>query len=363
MNKIETPSSSGDTVPLLPALAAVLRAEPGRWRDCDLEPLDDTGLAHAHVRLLGHGALVRVPKQSQMKLAPRDNLIYEAACFEKAASSGHTPKLLAVLPVSASLPHGALVVEEIVGRAASLPRDLGAIARALAALHRVALPEQGARRPLQDADDPLRELLAEIEVQAGYAPHADLSGDALDAIVGELDRLRALCARYARPPRRLISFDAHPGNFLVDDRGRAVLVDLEKCRYSHASLDLAHATLYTSTTWSSASAAVLSPADVIGFYEAWAEDFGADAKPQWSWHLPLRRAMWLWSITWCAKWRVLSRNSGLRADGEDWSADLSDDRLIAHVKERVDHYLSPGGIAFAREEFFALAPSFGDPAA
>ncbi|MEO7055500.1 MAG: hypothetical protein ABI281_03295, partial [Caldimonas sp.] len=144
------------------ALAEALRTGPERWRGAPLEPLDDSGLAHAHVRLAGHGALARIPKQSQMKLAPAENLRYEAACFEQAAASGHTPKLFAVLPVSPGLPHGALVVEEIVGRAAVLPRDLAAIAAALAALHRVPLPAPAMRRPLQDAADPLCALLAEI---------------------------------------------------------------------------------------------------------------------------------------------------------------------------------------------------------
>jgi hypothetical protein len=50
--------------------------------------------------------------------------------------------------------------------------------------------------------------------------------------------------------------------------------------------------------------------------------------------------MWLWSITWCAKWRVVSRAaSPTTVAGEDWSAGLSDPALIAHVRGRVDHYL------------------------
>jgi len=51
--------------------------------------------------------------------------------------------------------------------------------------------------------------------------------------------------------------------------------------------------------------------------------------------------MWLWSITWCAKWRVLSRERASdSAAGKDWSAERSDDQLVNHVRERVDHYLS-----------------------
>ena len=36
-------------------------------------------------------------------------------------------------------------------------------------------------------------------------------------------------------------------------------------------------------------------------------------------------AMALWSLTWCAKWRVLSQaNAQKGGDGEDWSAERSE---------------------------------------
>ncbi len=57
--------------------------------------------------------------------------------------------------------------------------------------------------------------------------------------------------------------------------------------------------------------------------------------------LQCRRAMWLWSLTWCAKWRVEHQRARDATDaGEDWSNTLSDPALIAHVRDRVDHYLS-----------------------
>ena len=37
----------------------------------------------------------------------------------------------------------------------------------------------------------------------------------------------------------------------------------------------------------------------------------------------------------------MSRQAGASgADGEDWSAERSEAALVAHVRERVDHYLS-----------------------
>ena len=66
--------------------------------------------------------------------------------------------------------------------------------------------------------------------------------------------------------------------------------------------------------------------------------------------------MWLWSITWCAKWRVASTaGSPGAATGEDWSARLSAPALIAHVRGRVDHYLSTAIVEQVLGEIDALA--------
>ena len=330
-----------DTADLRQRLAAALAQASSRWASCELEVLPDSGLAHTHVRLVGLGALARVPKQSQMDLAPDANLIYQATCFERAGPSGHTPDLLDVLQPSAALPRGALIVEQVVGRAAVLPHDLTAVVTALARLHQLPLPAKAARAPLISAADPMNDLLAEIEAQAAWLAAAQIEPPARRAIDAQIERYRSLCAQSPRPPLSLISFDAHPGNFMVRADGRAILVDLEKCRYSHASLDLAHATLYTSTTWSEAGSAALGVDEVTSAYADWSHAVGPSAAAWRGWHLPLRRAMWLWSITWCAKWRVASAaTSAVTAAGEDWSAQLSEAALIAHVRGRVDHYLS-----------------------
>ncbi len=337
-------------------LATAMKQASLRWAGSDLELLPDSGLAHTHVRLVGHGALARIPKQSQMDLAPAANLVHQAACFERAAFSGHTPALLCVLVPSAALPRGALIVEEIIGRPARLPHDMTAIVTALARIHRLPLPAQDARAPLTSPADPLVDLLLEIEAQAAYLDAAQVDPNARRCIDAEIERLRSLCAQPPRPPLCLISFDAHPGNFMVRADGSAVLVDLEKCRYGHAPLDLAHATLYTSTTWDAASSAVLGVDEIAQACVDWSRQMGPSAVAWNDWHLPLRRAMWLWSITWCAKWRVASRAaSPATGAGEDWSADLSEPALIAHVRGRVDHYMSTPTVERVLGEIDALA--------
>ncbi len=348
-------SSATQRPPLCERLQLALGETSHPLASATLAPLPDKGLAHDHVRLVGTGVLARVPKQSQMGLPALDNLAYQRACFERAAASGHTPQLHGWLAPSMHLPRGALLVEEIIGRPARLPKDLGAIAEAMAAWHRLTLPAEAACAPLLHAPDPLRAMLQEIETQADHLPAAALSADATLAIQTQLTVLQSLCDQPERPLRRLIAFDGHPGNFLVRATGSAVLVDLEKCRYSYPALDLAHATLYTSTTWDADSHAVLTPGEVVGFYRRWSEAMG-DALPQdGAWHVPLRRAMWLWSVTWCAKWRVLSGQArAAGTDGEDWSAERSEAALVVHVRDRVDHYLSDEVVQQVLDEFDAL---------
>lgn len=95
--------------------AAAAKVDP-RFQGVVAELLPDHGLAHAHYRLGETGALVRAPKQSQMDLAPADALAYEAACFQRAAPSGATPRLFGVISPEDHPPRGALIVEEITGR-------------------------------------------------------------------------------------------------------------------------------------------------------------------------------------------------------------------------------------------------------
>jgi hypothetical protein len=143
---------------------------------------------------------------------------------------------------------------------------------------------------------------------------------------------------------------------------KAFLVDLEKCRYSYPSFDLAHATLYTSTTWDVSTRTVLSVDEVCRTYAAWSQQVPPVlARDAMAWHVPLRRAMWLWSITWCAKWRVTSRQAAAKSrDGEDWSAQKLSASLAGHVSERVDHYLSLDTVRWCCREFDSLERLMAD---
>ena len=346
---------------LLASLRSALQHARLPFADAPLHLLGDKGLSHHHVRLVGTGLLARLPKQSQMGLGAQANLAYEAACFERAAPSGHVPLLHpphGLLPPSAALPRGGLLVQEVIGRSARLPQDLPAIVRSLAAIHSLPLPAAAERAPLLDAADPLAALRAEIDAQATYLDAAALAPGTRALVDVVRANFAHLCERSERPPRRLIAFDGHPGNFLIRSDGSAVLVDLEKARYSYPPLDLAHATLYTSTTWDLDTCAELTPLQVLQAYAVWQQhcDIASALRP---WFVPLRAAMWLWSVTWCAKWRVLSpRPVSRSADGEDWSQQHSSDALIEHVRGRVDCYLARPAIERVLQELETLRAAF-----
>lgn len=326
-----------------PLLIGALRGAIGHTGS--VEVLPDTGLAHLHVRLLGSGLLARIPKQSQMGLEAEHNLRYQAACYRRAADSGHVPHLASVVWPTSDLPRGALLVEEIRGTPACSASHIEAIVTALARIHALPVPAGGEREPLLNEADPVDSLLEIIEDQGRFLDDPGVSETSRRIVRATIHDVARRVAGLRRPPARLIAFDAHPGNFLLTSTGKAILVDLEKARYSYPPLDLAHATLYTSTTWGPEASFVLSRAQIIDACQVWRDVMGDAAASYLPWLAPLRTMMWLWSITWCAKWLALAPvQRKISGHGEDWSADNSDVVLVRHVRERVEHYLAPGTV-------------------
>ncbi|WP_119166868.1 phosphotransferase family protein [Algihabitans albus] len=336
----------------------------------ELRPLVDSGLAHDHYRIEDSPWLLRVPKQSQRGYAAADNLAYQAACFERVSASGHGPKLRVSLPPGRGLPMGALVVEYIEGRPPRLPQDLPALAEAMAAVHALPLPSAAQRPPLEDHLDPVAGALEEIETQARYLDGPEVSPETRSQLREELDWARAYAADVDGPPqpRSLVLTDTHPGNFLIRAKtgteasprarmdgarnGRAVIVDLEKALYGAPAIDLAHATVYSSTTWDVATSAVLSLREIADFYRRYLDAIGSTRSaiiaPTL---LPLRRLLLLRALTWCALWRVEHRAEISEGVEAGWAAARSNPTLIAHVEDRTRHYLDPAVVRRLRGEW------------
>lgn len=321
----------------------------------DLEPMRAKGLNHAHVRIRGTGAVLRIPRLSAFGFNPADNLAYQAACFSRAVASGHVPKLIGLIPPRADIPWGALIISEIVGGTPPVPDALPAIAQALAAIHALPVPPADARAPIPSHEDPVAATLEVIEAQAQFLGDAGLAPAALSQIGDELVRARTFAADAAGMdiPVTLVGTDTHPGNFMTQmdgtgPDGAAVFVDLEKMLYGAPAIDLAHATVYTSTMWDTDVATALTCEDVTAFYDAYfAAMPPALAQRIRPWCGPLRRFTWLRTTTWCAKWRVQSR------DGAAWSAVQHDPAYIRAVRDRVADYFDPATIAAIRAGFDA----------
>jgi aminoglycoside phosphotransferase (APT) family kinase protein len=338
-------------VAALPSYAGVTRA--------DLVPLRVKGLAHDHVSLKGRGVLLRVPKQSQFGLSARRNFEYQAACFKRAGASGRTPRLHAAIPPDVRIPMGAFLVDEIAGRPPRLPEDLRALAECMARVHALPVPPAADRPPLSDHRDPVAGAMAEVERQAAFLDEAELAPAARAEIEDELAWVRAFRAEAAgrAQPVTLVLTDTHPGNFLIDAAGHAIAVDLEKALYGSPGTDLAHCTIYSSTTWDPDTCADLSLNEVAGFYRHYLAALDpALAEVLRPWLVPMRRITMARAITWCVKWQVLHRREAVAgkhaaASTEDWSAENTDPALIAHVNGRVADYLSPGTLRRMRAEW------------
>lgn len=347
----------------LDILHAALIARPGFEavpRDA-LEPMRQKGLAHDHVIIRNTGALLRVPRQSQFALAARENLEYQLAGFARCAAGGHAPRPHGACPPSEALPMGAVIVDYIEGRAAQLPADLPALAECLASIHILPVPAPEHRPPLANHADPVAGALAFIEEQAGYL-EAGCEDRAARCMIGEeVDWARRFAGESAAKPQpvTLVATDTHPGNYVLRADGRAFIVDLEKALYGAPAVDLAHCSLYTSTTWDVESGVEIAPADVAGFYRHYLAAVPAELADRLApWLMPLRRMTWLRSTTWSAKWRVESRKRRVEAKHaaaatEDWSAENRDDALIAHVESRTRDYLSGGTIERIRAEWLS----------
>lgn len=312
------------------------------------EKLPATGTAHGHVRL-GRGRLARVAYAYEGDATAAGRLHVQAASFHHLQSAGRTPKLHAIVEPQPGLPGGALIVDHIEGGAPDLPRDLDAMAETLARLHALPLPPPGSPIPLQK--DPFLETLQGIELNTKFFLDKAVPDEAARAeIVDELWLVREMAATLdlGGQPLTMALADTHPGNFIVDRAGQAWFVDLEKVHVGSAAIDLAHATLLTSTLWDPRVGKELSRGDVEGFNEAYLARRGAaDAAALRPWLEPMRRLTWLRTTLFMARWRVQTRSARDPDDPSQWSDAGLDPATKAHIDARIDQ-------CFARETIRAI---------
>lgn len=321
------------------ALAADLSAVG--FHEAQLQPLTGTGVSHNHYRIIGTDWILRAPHLSQSGMDAADHLSIQAAAFERAAPSGATPRLKAVLPISDSLPRGGLIVERIGGRLPKSAADLPRMARALAAIHSLPMPKPSKRPPIIHHINPFVPLAATVTATLEvYLGSAGLTAKAQAMIETRLQWLTETAQHDVWTPIPCLTVsDAHPGNFRVLDDGRAMFVDLEKPAYSCPTTDLAHAVIGISSAWDPAAGLVLSAADRQAFIDAWLDavppSIARAAEPR---ILMARRAVWLRTISFFMKWRKESVSQG------PWSAERLGAKAATHFRSHVDASLSEAGI-------------------
>ena len=214
----------------------------------DLKILNSKGLTHKHILIGDTGWLLRIPQGNQLGLDSAAYLQQQKACYQTAQASGHTPGFLDILPPSPALSEGALVIQAIKGRKPQLPQDWKAIAGSLAALHAIDINQNNG---LEVATYPFagQSFLLNTIFSDAYA-RAQLNPATRALIDAELEDINDLIEQLKDDKSltlSLIGGDSHPANFMIDDNGKAWLVDLEYLAYDMAHIDLADAGLTITT--------------------------------------------------------------------------------------------------------------------
>jgi aminoglycoside phosphotransferase (APT) family kinase protein len=307
------------------------------------EALPATGTAHGHVRLKDD-RLARIAYAYEDDPTAAARLHLQAEAFRYLEPAGRTPRLHEVIEPRTGLPGGALIVDFIEGRAPLLPDELEPMADTLARLHALPLPASGSPIPRQE--NPFRTTLEVVEEGARRFLDAAIPDVAARAeIVEELGLMRDRAPPLAGRPQHLsvALADTHPGNFIVDRAGIAWFVDLEKVHVGSPAIDLAHATLPTSTVWHPDVGKVLSTAEVKGFYDSYLARIGdtraAELRP---WLQPMRRLTWLRTTMFMARWKVQTESPRDPSDPSQWSDAGLSPAMREHLRSRI-------AFAFERE--------------
>jgi aminoglycoside phosphotransferase (APT) family kinase protein len=317
-------------------------------------PLPATGTAHGHVRL-PDGRLARVAYAHEGDASAAGRLHAQAAAFRHLELAGRTPRLHEVVEPRAGLPGGALIVDFIDGRAPSLPGELDLMADTLARLH--ALPLPSATSPIPRQTNPFLETLQAIELNVlRFLDKAVPDADARGEIAEELRAMRDMAPALGRQiqPLTVALADTHPGNFLVDRDGIAWFVDLEKVHVGSPAIDLAHATLPTSTLWHPDVGKRLTRAEMQAFYDSYLGRIGTTATEALRpWLVPMRRLTWLRTTLFMARWRAETRAPRDPANPTQWSDSGLDPKMKRHIDSRIDYCFDRDNIRAMRNEWIA----------
>jgi aminoglycoside phosphotransferase (APT) family kinase protein len=229
------------------------------------------------------------------------------------------------------------------------------MAETLAKVHSLPLPPASAPMPRQK--NPFLETLEGVELNAmRFLDKAVPDSGARAEIAEELRLMRGVALAFGKraQPLTVALADTHPGNFIVDRAGIAWFVDLEKVHVGSPAIDLAHATLPTSTLWHPDVGTLLTAAEVQGFHESYLARIGKKkAAALMPWLMPMRRLTWLRTTLFMARWRVETRSLRDPANTTQWSDSGLDPKMKRHIDARIDQCFERETIRRIRSEWSA----------
>jgi aminoglycoside phosphotransferase (APT) family kinase protein len=262
-----------------------------------------------------------------------------------------------VIEPGSILPGGALIVDFIAGQAPRLPGELVKMAETLALIHALPLPD--VHSPIARQSNPFLETLEGIELNAmRFLDKAVPDQGARAEIAEELRAMRGMALALGRraQPLTMALADTHPGNFIVDRAGIAWFVDLEKVHVGSPAIDLAHATLPTSTLWHPDIDIALTAADVRAFNDDYLARIGTErAAALRPWLAPMRRLTWLRTTLFMARWRVETQSPHNPFDPSQWSDSGLDHKMKRHIEACIDQCFSRDFIRNVRSEWLEQA--------
>lgn len=300
----------------------------------DLHPIASRGLAHDHIRLGETPWIARIPRGNQLGMDADEYLDLQYSIYERMEPSGVTPKPKGLIRPSKDLPNGALIIEYINGRAVKDVNDLPAIAKSLAELHKMPIP--GEVKPLSKAEHPLAGQTFLLHEVFNDAFNSNAVSEGVRALMKKeradiAKELETLMAQNDAP-FSLVGGDSHLGNYLIDDIGKAWLVDLEFAAYDLALVDLADAFLNITSQLDPTIQIMLSDKDRGALYNVWAECVGSDFAKSVSDFMPLtERMVNLRTVAWLGYWvsegREKEKNKVSSDTLENW------DKMATHYLE------------------------------
>ena len=271
----------------------------------DLEPIDSRGLAHDHLKIGQSGWILRVPRGNQLDMNDKDYLELQKSIYSEMAASGAAPKIHAVINPNHDLPHGALIIEYIKGRPVQTQNNLQAIAKCLAKIHSLPVPQgtnliQRASSPLQSQLFLINEFLSDVFNNAALSTQtAQLLDNERKEVISEIQALKPR----EDLPYSIIGGDSHLGNYLIDKNGDAFLVDLEFASYDLALIDLADASLEITSRLDPNNDVRPDEHMKSEFYKTWSNALSAPLSDKLSNLIPLtERTVQLRTLAWLVYW-------------------------------------------------------------